>query len=425
MKKKILIAFFVSLLLTGCYRYEESEEGIELRVLDDLENIKADFQNSQPDKEKLKDNEYYRDIVTRGDHAALYLEEMYYQDELDEISSATAALAIEEITKCNLEEHYDIKWNTHEEFFEWWKTNNCTKKRFKHKTQKEKSPHWQEQYPKFDNIVEDCRQHVPIIGNMIPQGIAQVDEYLLMTAYDYKEEQRSLCYVASKDNEIVNIAEFDSFSHVGSIAYDRKRDLIWVPGEKGLVNVYKKEQFLKEKTLEPLQSFDDISDGIMHYKIHTEKDVAFLTVDEDYLYIGSFMEIVKGKVKKYRIETTNDGNITLKYIDQFIVPPQIQSISFYNYEGQKYMLLSKSFGRKNPSFILIYKYNPNIHDYSNQKTFKKYKTPPMLEQASIYDDSLNIIFESNAKKYKNAPEKIESACSLDLKKIFTTDNFQQ
>lgn len=71
-------------------------------------------------------NVYYNNIVDLGDKAAFVLENMYKNGELNGISAFISALAIQDITKCNLYEEYNLDWSTAEEFYTLWEENNCS-----------------------------------------------------------------------------------------------------------------------------------------------------------------------------------------------------------------------------------------------------------------------------------------------------------
>ena len=78
------------------------------------------------------------------------------------------------------------------------------------------------------------------------------------------------------------------------------------------------------------------------------------------------------------------------------------------------MILSSSFGRIFSSNLYVYLYEEGKSTYENY--LKKYTLPPMLEQISYYNDSLYLLFESNAYKYSNALDKIN--CIIEI----STDN---
>lgn len=73
-------------------------------------------------------NDYYENIVNLGKNAVSTLETMYKNGKLTGVNAYLSALAIQDITKCNLYEKYGYDWSTAEEFYKLWKDNNCSYK---------------------------------------------------------------------------------------------------------------------------------------------------------------------------------------------------------------------------------------------------------------------------------------------------------
>ncbi len=67
---------------------------------------------------------------------------------------------------------------------------------------------------------------------MIPQGICRLDNYILVTAYDYEEECNSVIYVINTSGEVQATLVYNKKCHMGGIAYDGK--YVWIAeGGKG------------------------------------------------------------------------------------------------------------------------------------------------------------------------------------------------
>ena len=64
------------------------------------------------------ENEYYKNIVELGEDAVSILENMYKNKKLSGVNAYLSTLAIQDITKCNLYEKYDLNWQTAEEFYQ-------------------------------------------------------------------------------------------------------------------------------------------------------------------------------------------------------------------------------------------------------------------------------------------------------------------
>lgn len=136
MKNKLLIlisGILIIILTTGCTNQKANvapnDEQIEKEIMTNLEQITevTDLTSSNPfDYTK---NEYYNNIINLGDDAAIVLENMYNEGKLTGVNAYLSALAIQDITKCNLYEKYNIDWSNAEEFFSYWKENNCSFKK--------------------------------------------------------------------------------------------------------------------------------------------------------------------------------------------------------------------------------------------------------------------------------------------------------
>ena len=242
---------------------------------------------------------------------------------------------------------------------------------------------------------------------MIPQGITIYNNLYLITAYDSLGNVNSVCYVVTKYGKLLKTIDLKTKAHVGSIVYDEFNKLIWLPDINGSLNAYKVDDFLLNDEVSPIYVFNDIGEDLFNYLNNKENDIAYLDVNNNNLYVGSFSINKEGLVKEYKI---NDNN--LEYISKFKVPEKVQSIAFINDDKINYMLLSRSYGRNNDSYLEIYKKEDN--------KIIKVKTltlPPMLEQISIDDNKLYAIFESNAVKYQESKSKVKDICIFDLNKI--------
>lgn len=71
-------------------------------------------------------NDYYKNIVDLGANAVSVLEKMYNNGKLTGLNAYLSALAIQDITKCNLYDEYELDWSTAEEFYTLWQKHNCS-----------------------------------------------------------------------------------------------------------------------------------------------------------------------------------------------------------------------------------------------------------------------------------------------------------
>ena len=67
---------------------------------------------------------------------------------------------------------------------------------------------------------------------MIPQGICRLDNYTLISAYDYEEEFKSVIYVVDRSGKLQATLVYNKKCHMGGIAFDGK--YVWIAeGGKG------------------------------------------------------------------------------------------------------------------------------------------------------------------------------------------------
>lgn len=135
MKKMLLACVCCILCFSGCVNNQKAnfdstkEEQIEKEITTNLKQLaeETDMASSNP-FDYIK-NEYYENIVNLGKDAVPVLEKMYQEQKLTGLYAYLSALAIQDITKCNLYEKYHLNWSTAEEFYTLWKENNCSYKK--------------------------------------------------------------------------------------------------------------------------------------------------------------------------------------------------------------------------------------------------------------------------------------------------------
>lgn len=270
------------------------------------------------------------------------------------------------------------------------------------------------EYPDFKRVLKHANIAIPTINDFIPQGITLMNDYYVISGY-YENSNNSKCYVIDQKGELINEVELDTTSHVGAIYYDSKNNLIWIPDNDGVVSIYNANDFLVSKKVSSKDKFKNISEGLTDYQDKNKLLIAYLTIDDDYLYIGNFYKTKSSIVKKFKI-TSNEDKINLEYVSSFNVPMKTQSIYFYETNNEKYLIVSNSHNRRTRSHIYIYKYDETVNDYADKK-ISSIEIPPMSEDITIKNDRLHILFESTASKYPNAIDKVGKICEIDLKEI--------
>ncbi|MDO4376168.1 MAG: hypothetical protein Q4C33_03235 [bacterium] len=126
--KKIIICIFCILCLCGCSNNKQNtnnEENIEEAITENLKQIGEVSDTTSSNPYDYTNNEYYKNIIKLGKKAVPVLEEMYKDNKLSGVYAYISALAVQDLTGCNIYEEYDLDWSTAEEFYTLWKDYNC------------------------------------------------------------------------------------------------------------------------------------------------------------------------------------------------------------------------------------------------------------------------------------------------------------
>ena len=272
----------------------------------------------------------------------------------------------------------------------------------------------------FPDAIEDNLQYTLNHSNFVPQGLSVSDDYFFISMYDFQHEFNSMINVYNKEGKLVNSCELRNKAHVGGISYDKKHQLLWVSSFFGHVDAYRLYDLVHKEQVFPLYKDLYLGRDLRSYNRPFETAVSYLAYDDDSLYVGNFTLNNKGTVKKYKVDIGSDRIVRLTEEKRFRVPNLVQGISFYESEGTKYMLLSRSCGIDVPSIIQIYKYDDSIDDYTNPLlNSKAFYFSPMIEQISTDDDTLYSLYESQATPYRDKSEEEKTLRKSDINDLLT------
>lgn len=134
MKKILFISICCVICLCGCTKPKENsnysnKEQLENKITTNLNQILEVTDTTSSNPYDYINNEYYKNIVKLGEDAVPVLENMYKNKMLSGVTAYISALAIQDITNCNLVDEYDLDWSTAEEFYTLWEDNNCSFKK--------------------------------------------------------------------------------------------------------------------------------------------------------------------------------------------------------------------------------------------------------------------------------------------------------
>ncbi len=280
-------------------------------------------------------------------------------------------------------------------------------------------------YKDFVNISNVFCTTPGLDTEFVPQGISYNEKHDLILVVGYNSDKTpSPIYLLDTDGNIkkritIKTLEDKNYTgHAGGII--SFNDIIFVSsGNK----VYKLDI---NKVL-----FANDNDSIKVDAItKVETDGATMFVYNNYLFVTEFYEETKYQTETSHYIKTPSGNtnkaLAFAYeIDEdnisglksnepklvLSIPEKVQGILVKNNE----MILSTSFGRYNDSYIYKYKNvlnqeSSNIYNYNDKELLLyimdssdityKLLTPPMSEGMTFYNDSILILFESAASKYR-------------------------
>ena len=128
--KKLIIVIFSMLLLFGCSNSHDdsSKDNIKEEIKENFNNIMSDVDPKSSNPYDYTKSKYYDNMVSLGTPAIKVLENMYNDGELTGVNAYLSALLIQDISKCNIYEEYNLDWSTADEFYTLWKDYNCSEK---------------------------------------------------------------------------------------------------------------------------------------------------------------------------------------------------------------------------------------------------------------------------------------------------------
>lgn len=272
---------------------------------------------------------------------------------------------------------------------------------------------------------------------MIPQGICRMDNYVLVTAYDYKEAYNSVIYVINTSGIVQATLVYDKKCHMGGIAYDGK--YVWIAeGGKGKyqngVGAINKSVILEAVNISKAKGAKSIKlKNIKWTQAKELESTSFCTYFDNKLWIGTFNKSNNSDIYGYMANCSGSTPV-LSPCRYILTHMKTQGMSFYKDSSGVYLGLSISYGRKNNSEIRCYKlddyYAPKyrhkgVPEIWLESAYRTITLPPMLEQITVYCSSVYAIFESGAKPYVDgsdgngkATRVVSNYCIFEAESIF-------
>ncbi len=257
--------------------------------------------------------------------------------------------------------------------------------------------------------------------NFIPQGSCQVGDYTLLVGYSSVSGENSTLYVIDKNGNVIKNITLDGSYHCGAVSYDANINNIYITGESGAdgglssyINQYDLKDILNNngEELVPDNKIQVDNNNSLKSSTNGKSSVAYLTVNDGYLYAGNFDKEGNGIFKKFQINS--DGSLGKETIIKNSFK-KTQGMCVYNYNGTDYYMISCSGGRKNDSNIYV----STMDENGNLVKCGEITLPCMVEQISnCGDNGISVLFESCAGEYcDSANQTIDDICYLDPEKI--------
>ena len=249
-------------------------------------------------------------------------------------------------------------------------------------------------------------------SNMCPQGLTFAKSYMLLSAYDRKQEENSVLYVLDKTGKklIVTVA-LPNKTHAGGITYDGYN--IWVTQSKKVHAIPFSE--IEKAIAANVKTFPVV------FKTTCELTHAAstLTYYKNKLWIGSYDELKSGYLGAYTIKDKK-GTPTLCQSALTRIPTRVQGIEF---TGNGKLILSRSCqtdSSKRGFLHILDVYKPDLSKMSDgtitlgtlQKTWDM---PTMNEEIAISGNYLYVSFESAA--FSTAVKRMDRVCAFKTKSI--------
>lgn len=258
------------------------------------------------------------------------------------------------------------------------------------------------------------------LGSYVLQGGCSDGTYNYLTAYDNSKKGNSIILLLDKDNNFIKAIDTRSRNHIGGITYDYDHNLIWVSDSHGSITALNRDDLLND-IIKPIYYRVDMAGDDLKGDTGNPS-VACLTYAQGNIYAASFTTWRDAKLKKVPVNDEGCPNLDESKTVKFV--HYAQGLEFCVKDDNIYLIVSTSHHVCYDSILKFYKYDENIEDYSKE-WYKFFRMPPMAE--GIYldsDNNINIVNESNARKYNIFADYFYSDTAditeLDSKKLTNT-----
>lgn len=276
----------------------------------------------------------------------------------------------------------------------------------------------------------DGKFEIDVCDQMTPQGVTVDDEHMYISAYCGKHEHYSVLYVLDKaTGEYQKTVVLGGNSHAGGIAYVEQAAGLWITtnkssvkgdGELSLVTMADIEAYDLESNLKPIEYTKRVD-------LDETKAASSLTYYNGYLIVGHFEEEGLGKAVCYKLDENGvpylNGNIAA-YPEDVVTSQGGLLLEQGICADDEHMYLTESYGKDHSRFYVLdadpskgiagwVEFNEDDFDHN-------LKMPRYLEQVSSDGDTLYLIFEGAANKYRDrdVPMHTDRVLKISKSKLF-------
>ena len=288
-----------------------------------------------------------------------------------------------------------------------------------------------------------------ICNCMTPQGLCVTEDFIFISAYcnvkKYKTEleenklypgnaqklenekehktYNSVIYIIDrKSGDYIKNLVLPDTNHVGGLASDGKNLFIAKSTDKqvSVITMKQIKRALETKSLSVDAQYEFTSDCY--------NNASFVVYFDDLLWVGVFNEKENGKLIAFEVE---NSSFKLNEVTTVSIPAKANGASFADINGQIYLNVNSSYGRKNVSDMYLYSVTDCGTKDMQLKTEGKYMMPPVMQNSCIYDGKMYYIFESAATCYsevssvmniKSTVHAIDRICITDAEDVFLPES---
>lgn len=244
-------------------------------------------------------------------------------------------------------------------------------------------------------------------GDMTPQGMSVVGDYLAISAYSKSYRYQSVLWLLDRQTgAFVKTVVLPTASHVGGLAYDPDHERLWVTttdkssaSRISAISLKDLEVDDFAKTGKPIAFTHDIDLAVV------EKS-SYMAYHDQALYVGYFDKENLGHVGYFAL---NDQGLPVHEGDEkdlyqpnavYDTPEQIQGLAFLDDQ----LVLSQSYGNKDSKLLYFDLGDKDrLNNLTANQAVAELVTPAYMQQIVAEGDFIYLLFESSATQYRLNP----------------------